>query len=187
MVDIMNKYVDKTNQGVCVQASTLGSLEALLEFLKTMKIPVTNINIGPVHRKDVLKAQKSLAGEHIQKEFASILAFDVKITPEAKEFAEENGIKIFEANIIYHLFDEFTEYVKKCRDDRKGDEGSKAVFPCTLEMVKGAVFNSKAPLILGLNVVAGILKIGTPLCIPDKEKMRIGHVTSIELNKKPVQ
>lgn len=97
-----------------------------------MKIPVCNINIGPVHRKDVLKAQKSLAGDHVLKEFATILAFDVKITPEAKEFADENGIKIFEANIIYHLFDEFTEYVKKCRDERKGDEGSKAVFPCIL-------------------------------------------------------
>ena len=183
----MNKYVDKTNQGVCVQASTLGSLEALLEFLKTMKIPVTNINIGPLHRKDVLKAMKSLAGEHGNKEYASILAFDVKITPEAKEFAEENGIKIFEANIIYHLFDEFTEYVKKCRDERKGEEGTKAVFPCILEMVKGAVFNNKNPLVLGVNVIGGVLKIGTPLCIPDKEKMRIGHVTSIEANKKPLQ
>ena len=60
LVDIMNKYIDKTNQGVCVQASTLGSLEALLEFLKQMKIPVCAINIGPVHKKDVLKAMKSL-------------------------------------------------------------------------------------------------------------------------------
>jgi translation initiation factor IF-2 len=128
-----------------------------------------------------------LAGDHVQKEFATILAFDVKITPEAKEFAEENGIKIFEANIIYHLFDEFTEYVKKCRDERKGDEGSKAVFPCILEMVKGAVFNSKSPLVLGVNVIGGVLKIGTPLCIPDKGNLRIGHVVSIELNKKPVQ
>ena len=45
-----------------MQASTLGSLEALLEFLKTTaKIPVVNIAIGPVHKKDVLKAMKVLA------------------------------------------------------------------------------------------------------------------------------
>jgi len=59
--DIMDKYVDKNKDGVCVQASTLGSLEALLEFLKTSKIPVCNIAIGPVHKKDVLKATKVLA------------------------------------------------------------------------------------------------------------------------------
>lgn len=33
MIDILEKYVDKTKEGVCVQASTIGSLEALLEFL----------------------------------------------------------------------------------------------------------------------------------------------------------
>lgn len=66
------------------------------------------------------------------------------------------------------MFDEFTEYVKKCRDERKGEEGIKAVFPCLLEIVKGAVFNSKNPILVGVNVKAGILKVGTPLCIPDK-------------------
>jgi len=88
-----------------------------------MKIPVTSINIGPVHKKDVLKAMKSIAGEHVEKEYATILAFDVKVTPEAQEFADDNGIKIFTANIIYHLFDSFEAYVKECRDKRKTDEG----------------------------------------------------------------
>lgn len=86
MIDILNKYVDKSASGVCVQASTLGSLEALLEFLKSMKIPVCNINIGPVHKKDVLKAMKALLttdDKPAEKEYATILAFDVKVTKEA--------------------------------------------------------------------------------------------------------
>jgi translation initiation factor 5B len=59
------KSLDKSGKGVSVQASTLGSLEALLAFLKQMKIPVFNINIGPVHKKDVMRA--SIMLEH-QKE-----------------------------------------------------------------------------------------------------------------------
>lgn len=82
--NIINKYIDKNAEGVCVQASTLGSLEALLEFLKQMKIPVCSIAIGPVHKKDLMKALKNIQGDHCKKEYATMLAFDVKVTPEAE-------------------------------------------------------------------------------------------------------
>lgn len=52
--------IDKSGRGVCVQASTLGSLEALLEFLRTSNIPVSGINIGPVHKKDIMRAATML-------------------------------------------------------------------------------------------------------------------------------
>lgn len=38
--------------------------------------------------------------------YAVILAFDVPVTREAREQSEEYGIKVFTADIIYHLFDQ---------------------------------------------------------------------------------
>ena len=40
-----------------------------------------------------------------------ILAFDVPVTKEASELAESTGVRIFTADIIYHLFDQFTAYL----------------------------------------------------------------------------
>lgn len=105
----------------------------------------------------------------MKKEYATILAFDVRVTTDAQKFADEEGIKIFTAQIIYHLFDEFTAYVKKCQDDRRDSGGVNAVFPCILEVVKDAVFNRGNPIILGASVKAGFLKVGTPLAIPEKD------------------
>ena len=102
-------------EGVCVQASTLGSLEALLEFLKSpaVKIPVSGINIGPVHKKDIMRASVML--EKGRKKFACLLAFDVPVTREARDMAESLGVRVFTADIIYHLFDQFTAYLKTVR------------------------------------------------------------------------
>lgn len=44
--------------------------------------------------------------------FAVILAFDVPVSAEAKKVAEDFNVKIFTADIIYHLFDQFTAYMK---------------------------------------------------------------------------
>ena len=88
--------IDKSGRGVCVQASTLGSLEALLDFLKSSKIPVSGINIGPVHKKDVMRSATMLEKA---KELACILCFDVDVDKEAERLAEEMGIRLFKGNV----------------------------------------------------------------------------------------
>ena len=117
MLDFTEKYLSPDREGVYVMASTLGSLEALLEFLKQMKIPVAGVDIGTVNKKNVQKAMTAVLKEEeeeIKKEYATILAFDVNVAPEASDFAEQHDVKIMTAKIIYHLFDEFTEYVEEC-------------------------------------------------------------------------
>ena len=50
-LESMLSRVSVDGRGVYVQASTLGALEALLEFLKVSKIPVSAVSIGPVFKK----------------------------------------------------------------------------------------------------------------------------------------
>lgn len=62
------------------------------------------------------------------------------------------------------------------------------MFPCVLEMVKGAVFMAKNPIIIGCKVKEGVLKEGTPLVVPDKDKGKvIGKVQSMQINNKDVK
>ncbi|KAG7394790.1 Translation Initiation Factor 5B [Phytophthora boehmeriae] len=177
--------VKATRRGVMVQASTLGALEALLEFLRTCDppIPVSCVNIGPVHKKDVMRASVQL--EH-QPEFATILAFDVKVHNDATELANELGVRIFTADIIYHLFDQFTAYMDNFRMARREEFEEVAVFPCVLKILPNCVFNKKDPIILGVDVEEGILKIGTPLVVPSAGGFLVGKVASIERDHKEV-
>ena len=152
--------VSKDNRGVSVQASTLGSLEALLEFLKVSKIPVANISIGPVYKRDVMMAGTMLEKA---KQYAVMLCFDVKVDKEAQQYADENGIKIFTADIIYHLFDNFTAHMDAIKEQKKEESKLNAVFPCVLSPIQ--VFNKKDPIVIGVDVIEGNLRPLTPIAV----------------------
>merc|ERR1712139_599608 len=73
-----------------------------------------------VNAKDVKRA--SIMNERKKPEYAVILAFDVKVTPEAKREAESLGVKLMTADIIYHLFDQFTAYMNGLREAEKQEK-----------------------------------------------------------------
>ncbi|KAG9257332.1 eukaryotic translation initiation factor 5B [Emericellopsis atlantica] len=178
--------VEKSGRGVSVQASTLGSLEALLDFLKDCKIPVANVGIGPVYKRDIMQT-----GVMLEKspDYAVMLCFDVKVDKEAMAYAEDQGIKVFQADIIYHLFDAFTKHMDDQLARKKEESKMLAVFPCVLRTV--AVFNKTTPIVVGVDVIEGQLKINTPIAAVKhtangKEIVSIGRVTSIERDHKQI-
>ncbi|CAJ0942396.1 unnamed protein product, partial [Mesorhabditis belari] len=143
--------IKKKPEGVYVQASTLGSLEALLEFLKTQKIPYANVNIGP-----------------------------------AQLAADREGVRIFQADIIYHLEDDFLKYREELRQKYRREHEHLAVFPCKLRVLPQHVFNARNPIVCGVSIEAGQLKKGAPICVPSKESIFLGNVASIERNHEEV-
>jgi len=179
----LQEKLSTDKKGVMVQASTLGALEALLQFLREETkppIPVSAIGIGTIHKRDVTRI--SIMNEKGCPEYATILAFDVPVSKETREHAEDVNVRIFTADIIYHLFDQFTRFMEQLSEKRREDAAAIAVFPSICKILPQHVFNTKDPIILGVEVVEGILKVGTPLCVPSLEGLHVGNVTSIEMN-----
>jgi translation initiation factor 5B len=180
------------SKGVFVQASTLGALEALLEFLRAPgkdrqgverpAIPVSGVSIGPIQKKDVIKA--SIMLQKKSPEYATILGFDVPVAAGVREFAESSGVRIFTADIIYHLEDQFTRYLDEVMEERRKAAADIAVFPTVISILPQHIINKKDPIIVGCHVEEGVLRVGTPLCIPENGHLDVGIVTGIQVNQR---
>jgi len=181
--------MEKNDIGVMVVASTLGSLEALTKFLKEKaNVPMCGWSLGTIHKKEVMRASVML--EH-KPEFAVILAFNVSISPDAQQYAEQEGVQIFQEEIIYQLEERFLDHLElakeRAREAVKGD----VVFPCVMSIIEDKIFNRKNPIVMGCHIDECDLRVGTPLCAVVEKKegfkaIKIGIVESIEVDGKEV-
>jgi len=162
--ETFKKNFQQSGRGVFVQASTLGSLEALIGFLRDQKIPISGIGIGTISKKTVMRASTMLSH---QPELAAIIAFNVKCSADAREMAAEMGVALLESEIIYEFAELFrvhkreylkTSFLKRCDGRELGP--SSAVFPVECRILSAFREN---PLVLGVQVVRGSLRKNTPV------------------------
>ncbi len=184
---LLDEYVKKVKEeveslkirtdtkGVVVKADTLGTLEALVMTLKNKGIPVRIADVGPVTKRDVLEA--AITKNEIE-EYGVILAFNVKILPEAREEAAKAGIKIFRHNVVYRLLEEYEDWVTKLREERRRRELESLVRPGKVRIIPGFVFRRSEPVIVGVEVLGGIIKPGYPLMREDGRPL--GRIMQIQ-------
>ena len=67
------------------------------------------------------------------------------------------------ADIIYHLFDSFKAYNQEITEAKRRDAAPQAVWPCRLKII--AAFAKRDPIILGVDILDGSLRVGTPLAV----------------------
>lgn len=172
--EIESIRVKTDNIGVVVKADTLGTLEAVVEALRRENIPVRLADVGPVSKNDVLEA---IVTKNTRKEYGVIIAFNVKVLPEAEEMAVKEGIKIFRHNVIYRLIEEFSNWLKQLKEEEKRKELESLIRPGKVRILPGYIFRRSNPAIVGVEVIGGVIKPGYPLMRSDG--MRLGSIMQI--------
>jgi translation initiation factor 5B len=163
-------------EGIILKTDTLGSLEAIAEILKQNNVQIRIADVGDVSKRDVIEA--SVVKEH-EPLYGVVLAFNVRILPDAEEEAEINCVQIFKEQIIYHLIDNYLKWLKSQREAKIEQEFEKLVKPGKIRVLEGYIFRRAKPAIFGVEVLAGTLK---PKCalVRAEDGENVGEVQQIQ-------
>lgn len=168
-------------KGVVVKADTLGTLEALITTLESRGIPVRLADVGPLTKREVIEA--SIVARE-DRYLGVILLFNVKPLPDAEELAIKENVKIFSDSIIYRLIEAYEDWVKTEKEKELLYEMQRIVFPGKIKVLPGCVFRRSDPAIVGIEVLAGIIRPGYPLMRADGR--RLGEIMQIQSRGKPL-
>ncbi|HNS25392.1 MAG TPA: translation initiation factor IF-2, partial [Methanobacteriaceae archaeon] len=172
----MEKIKVQTDEvGVVAKADTLGSLEALLNILKDMEIPIRSADIGDVSRRDVIEASIVKDEEPL---YGVIIAFNVKILPSATGELKNREVKLFSADVIYQLTEEYQEWLDAAEKRRKEEWLDAIIRPAKIRIIPKLIFRQSKPAIAGVEILSGTIKKGYGLISQDG--VRVGSVESMQ-------
>ncbi len=173
--------VKKDLSGVVVKSDALGSLEALTTSLEASKIPVRLADVGDVSRRDVVEAKAVRVKDQY---LGVVLAFGVKLLPDAEEEIALSKIPVFKGDVLYHVLEEYSRWVEAQRLAGAKAEMDLLIRPGKIKLLKGFVFRRSDPAIVGVEVLDGIIKPKYPLI--NSRGQRIGQVVRIQDQGKDV-
>jgi translation initiation factor 5B len=175
--------IETNEDGVLVKADAIGSLEAMAFELDNIDLQIKKAEVGDIARRDVVDAQT------IQDPLKKVLfAFNVKITPEAKDEMDKvefQDVKIFEGNVIYKLIEDYQEWLEQKKAELDAEQRLQVVYPGMIKILPDCVFRVSKPAIIGVRVLAGRIRPGQTLMRVDGRS--IGRIKSIQLENKSVK
>ena len=171
LTDAMKSNVKCTDEGVVIRADAIGSLEALAYELSAVNIPIVKAVVGDVSRRDVVTADPS------DEEYRAILAFNVKVHPDAKKELHETGVKIFESDIVYRLLEDYQEWKGKIKDKQAQHLREDFSHPGKFEILEGHTFRTRDPAVVGVRVLGGRIALNQAVLRTDNSV--VGHIRSL--------
>ena len=180
--EMKSVFIKTETKGIILKCDTIGSLEALTEMLRRQNIPISLADIGPVTRRDIMEAR---AVKENNRHLGVILAFNVKITPEAQTESDNYHIKIFDDKIIYSLIDTYTQWVDDDSADLENSMFSELTPISKFTFLKGYIFRNSNPAVFGIRVDVGTLR--QKISFMNKTGKKIGIIHQLQHENKTVE
>jgi len=152
--EVSSVFISTDKIGVIVKSDTLGSLEAIVEMLKRREIPIRIADIGPITRRDVVEATTV---KNVDPYNGVILAFRVRLLPDAEEEALSKRIKIFTDPVVYNLIQNYSDWAISEKEAVERKEFEVITSPCKIRVLRESVFRRSNPAIFGVEILAGRL------------------------------
>lgn len=155
--EIEEVQIETDKEGVVIRADTLGSLEAIIKFLKEHSIPIRIAKIGSVTKTDVMSLESAEPKVRI------IFAFNTGVLPEAESQIKESGVKLIASDVIYRFTEEYDAYIKMLEEGKKTAVLAEIRRPAKFRVLPGFVFRQCKPAIVGVEVLGGLLRANLPV------------------------
>ncbi len=172
--EVSSIRIQRDSSGIVLKTDTLGSLEAVTQFLQDRNVPVRIADVGTIVKRDVVEAKAAGDTNPLN---AVILGFNVKFAADIEDLAAEYGVETFLNEVIYRLYDDYNAWLIVKREQAKAESLSSIIRPSKLELMPEYVFRKKDPAIVGVRV-HGLLKPRTGLI--NAEGRRVGTVLQIQ-------
>lgn len=169
--------IDTEDEGVLVKADTLGSLEAVVNLLKDLEVPIRSANIGDVSKRDIINANIALEENA---EYGVIFAFNVNIHSKAIEALNDSDIKLFQGDVVYQLTEDYADWIEERKEALRKAYLEAVIKPGKIISIPKLIFRQSKPAICGVEVLSGTIKPNYPLINANGHP--VGKIISMEDN-----
>lgn len=173
--EVQRAFIITDQSGIIVRADTLGSLEALIDLLKERNVPIRQADIGPVTRRDVIEAN-AVAEKNLY--HGVILAFGVKILPDAEKEITSKKVKVFSNPVIYSIIENYLDWVVSNRETVEKRAFISLTPPCSFKIMDGYIFRRSNPAVFGVNVLKG--KLRQKSSVMNSSGKKVGTINQIQ-------
>lgn len=170
-----NILLDK--KGIVVKADSLGSLEAILNILRSEGIQVIRAGIGKINKEDISVAHASQKLDLLD---GIVIGFNT--SPE--DDIVQKDVPLFCEDVVYKLVDRIKEWKELKRKEIEKEELLKIGTIAKLEILHQHVFRNSNPSVFGVHVYG---KIISGVNLIDDNGNNVGRIKALQMQNESVK